>query len=110
MRPEGRWIRHACAAPTLPIPTLPVSVIQASGFAALIAGIGGAVLLEARPGPTVGPAIALAAITMVADQEGSLAIRTAAANLQQEDRFSRARFRHALPLQALDNSRPFLSP
>ena len=78
----GRWIRHAARALPMAVEVLPVIVIQASGFGPLVTGVGGAALLEARPGTTRGPAIALAAITMPTDEERSLAIAAAAADCQ----------------------------
>ena len=52
-------------------------------------------------------AIALAAITMPAEEEGGVAIRAAAADGQQDDRFW---VRHVQAAAALDNGKPFLSP
>jgi hypothetical protein len=82
-------------------------MIEASLLAALIAGVGEAALLAARPGTAMGSAVALAAITMEADEEGGAAVRAAAADGQQDDRLS---MRHAQAAPALDNRKRFLSP
>ena len=85
-------------------------MIQTSGYAALMAGIGEAALLCARPGPTAGSTIALAPKTMAAEQERDQAAGPATADFQKRDRFFPAPIRHALAMPALDNRKPFLSP
>jgi hypothetical protein len=84
-------------------------VIQASGLAVLIAGVGDAVLQDASVGPARGATVALAAITMVTDEERGLAARAAAPDFAQHDNLSMARIWHAPIAQALDNRKPFLS-
>jgi len=59
-------------------------MIQASWFTTLMTGVGGAELLGASAGAAMGAAVALAAITMGADQELALAIRGAAMEFEQD--------------------------
>jgi hypothetical protein len=66
-----------------------------------MAAVGAASLLETCCGPASGTAIALAAITMLADPEHGMT-SVAAANSLPENRF--ARKRHARHRRGLDNS------
>jgi len=84
-------------------------MIQASWFTTLMTGVGGAELLGASAGAAMGAAVALAAITMGADQELALAIRGAAMEFEQDNTFSMAGMCHAPAAQVLDNRKPFLS-
>ena len=84
-----------------------VIVVQASGLGPLMAGVGSTTWLAAGLPATGRSAIALAAITMPAEEEGGVAIRAAAADGQQDDRFW---VRHVQAAAALDNGKPFLSP
>jgi len=67
-------IRHACLCQSLPlpIPALPVAVIEQAFGALLIALVGPAFLLEAGQSPALATAIAMATIAMRADVEDRL--------------------------------------
>lgn len=68
---------------TLPVSTLAVVVIEASGLGALMPGTGGPHLPQARSDVALRPAVALAAETMPADEERIVALT--ARQLQQND-------------------------
>ena len=106
---KGRWICHAAGAETIAIGALAVLVIQASCLTALKAGVGGTQLLGANSGATLGSAVALAAITMPAEEEASLTIGGATAEFEQDNGFCMARIRHVAAVRPLDKSQPFLS-
>jgi hypothetical protein len=76
-------------------------MIQPSFQTLLMAAVGAAPLLETCCGPASGTAIALAAITVLADPEHGMT-SAAAANPLPENRF--AMKRHARPMRGLDNS------
>jgi hypothetical protein len=86
---------------------LAVIVIQSSRFTVLMAGAGGAELLAPGAGTALRPAVALAAVTVPAEEEVGLAV--AALEFEQDDVFAMTRTWHAAA-QVLDNSKPFLSP
>ena len=104
-------IRHAggvgAGTDTLPISTLTVVVIEASRLTPLMPRIGCAELPTAGARATLRSAVGLAAVTMQADEEHIPAMT--ARQLQQNDIFAVALMWHAPEVQALDNSRPFLS-
>jgi len=93
-------IRHAGLHATLAILALTVAMIQPAFQALLMAAVGAAPLLQTRSNPASGAAIALAAITMLADPEHDLT-SAAAANPLPENRF--AMKRHARHRRGLDN-------
>lgn len=78
-------IRHARRGRPLPlpIPALPVAVIEPAFRAALRAPVGATLLLEARLAPALVAAIAMSAITMRADGKKRLTLLPAARSLEQ---------------------------
>jgi hypothetical protein len=94
-------------ADTLPVSALAVVVIEASGLGALMPGTGGPHLPDARSRVTLRPAVALAAETIPADEERSLALT--ARQPKQSDGCLLATVWHAPAAQPLDNSGPLLS-
>ena len=92
------------------VSTLAVFVIQSPQLTALMTGTGGAELLSADAAATLRSTVALAAITMRANEEWGLAIWRATPQFEQDDRFCTTGIWHAPAKQALDNSKPFLSP
>jgi hypothetical protein len=92
---------------TLAVGTLAVVVIQPSGLALLVAGIGGPVLAEAAAGATGVLAVALASITTRTDVEYGLTIRGVATKPVQDDVLAVDRVGHAFPGRSLDNSESF---
>jgi hypothetical protein len=93
----------------IPVGALPLVMIQSSWLTALMAGVGVAQLLGASAGAAWGAAVALAAITMAADQELAPAIRGAAMEFAQDNTFSMVRLWHAPAGQGLYNREPLLS-
>ena len=83
-------------------------VIQPSGFSALMPGAGEAELLAARTGTTQRSTVALAAITMRAEEENRMAVSTS--KLAENEAVFLAWIWHAPIAQALDKSKPWLSP
>lgn len=75
-----------------------------------MAGAGGAQLLAASAAAALRSAVALATITIRADEERGLTVRRATAQFEQNDTFCMTWMWHAPAKQALDNSKPFLSP
>ena len=97
----GTLMRHARpAGPTISIFTLPVAMVEASFRAALVAVVGTAPLLEPGLSTASGAAVALSAITVLADPEHRVAF-SAAANPLPENDF--AMNRHVRPQKGLDN-------
>jgi hypothetical protein len=97
----GTLIRHARPAGlAVSILPLPVTMVQPSFRASLVAAVGAASLLEPRFTAASGAAIALSAITMLADPEHREA-STAAANPLPENHFAMSR--HRRPQAGLDN-------
>lgn len=97
----GTLIRHACPAGlAVSIFPLPVAMVQSSFRAPLVAAVGAASLLAPGFSAAKEAAIALSAITMLADPEHRVAF-TAAANPLPENHFSMSR--HPCPQAGLDN-------
>jgi hypothetical protein len=97
----GTLIRHARpAGPPISIFTLPVAMVEASFRAALVAVVGTAPLLEPGLSTASGAAVALSAITVLADPEHRVAF-SAAANPLPENYFAVGR--HRCPHAGLDN-------
>jgi hypothetical protein len=96
----GTLIRHAAPRLAAPIFPLPVAMVQPSFRAPLVSVVGAAALLESSFHAAGGAAIALSAITVLADPEHRVA-SAAAANPLPENHF--ARNGHAPPQAGLDN-------
>jgi hypothetical protein len=104
-------IRHLTVgviATALAVGLLMVVVIQPPRLTLLVAGVGGAQLLPACAIATRRSTVTMAAIAVGADIEAATAIP--ALQGAQNDILSMSRTWHAPAQQALDNSKPFLSP
>src|SRR5450756_233875 len=86
----GTLIGHAFSRLPVPLLPLPVAMIQPSFRASLMAAVGTASLLESGFSAASGTAIALSAITVLADPEHRVA-STAAANPLPEKHFAKSR-------------------
>ena len=90
----------------VPILALPVAMVEAAFWAALVATVGAASLLASRFGTAGEAAIALSSITVRADPEHRVA-STATANPLTENDF--AMNFHARPQTGLDKGKPIMS-
>ena len=98
-------IRHGGALQAaIAVRTLAVTVIESAFHAALVALIGAAPLLAAGMGAALRAAVAMSAIAVLAEEEGSQALRAWTYPLQQ----NRAVRRHA-SASGLDNGTRFVS-
>lgn len=101
-------IRHASfGLPSLPVPSLPVAMIEPPFLALLMPPIGTSPLTEAGLLAALGTAIAVPAITVRADEENRVTL-VAQANSLPENCFAVNR-RHASSQAALDNGRSFVA-
>jgi hypothetical protein len=81
----GTLIRHARVRTSAPILALPVAMVQPSFRTALVTVVGTASLLEPGCGAASRAAIALSAVTLLADKEHRAASAAAANPLSKND-------------------------
>ncbi len=96
----GTLIRHASVRPSTAILPLPVAMVQSSFRTALVTVVSPASLLEPCDGAAGRAAIALSAITVLADEEDRAASAAAANPLPKNDFAVNG---HARPWAGLDN-------